>query len=139
MKDKKWDDKKKGRGYQNYNHKEYNDNNYYLNYNNFSNEYTSVEQANNNKNEPFKSVEGYIIFASGINKDASEDIIFELFQEYGNVKNMHVNLDRQTGYFKGYVLIEYEHLEEAQKAVKELNGKEFYNKTLKVNFAFKKN
>jgi RNA-binding protein 8A len=49
-----------------------------------------------------------------------------------------VNLDRKTGYLKGYALIEYENLEEAQKAVNKLNGESFLGKKLKVSFAFNK-
>ena len=51
---------------------------------------------------------------------------------------MHVNLDRKTGYLKGYAMIEYELLAEAQKAIKKLNGEKFMNKVLTVDFAFKK-
>jgi len=51
---------------------------------------------------------------------------------------LHVNLDRKTGYLKGYAMIEYELLAEAQKAIKKLNGEKFMNKVLTVDFAFKK-
>jgi len=51
---------------------------------------------------------------------------------------MHVNLDRKTGYLKGYTLIEYELMSEAQKAYKALNGSKFMGKQLAVDFAFKK-
>jgi len=54
------------------------------------------------------------------------------------VKSLHANLDKKTGYLKGYVLIEYETLPEAQKAVNKLNGSNFMGKKINVNFAFKK-
>lgn len=69
---------------------------------------------------------------------AQEDQIFDLFSDFGAVKNIHVNLDRKTGYLKGYAMIEYELLAEAQKAIKKLNGEKFMNKVLAVDFAFKK-
>ena len=72
------------------------------------------------------------------NNQAQEDQIFDLFSEFGVVKNLHVNLDRKTGYLKGYAMIEYELLLEAQKAIKKLNGEKFIIKPLSVDFAFKK-
>ena len=69
---------------------------------------------------------------------AQEDQIFDLFSEFGSVKNLHVNLDRKTGYLKGYAMIEYELLNEAQKAIKKLNGEKFMTRVLNVDFAFKK-
>lgn len=89
-------------------------------------------------NFKFIAIEGYIVFASGIHEECQEDQIYDLFSEYGTVKNLHVNLDRKTGYLKGYVLVEYENLNEAQKAVNKLNGYSFMGKKLNVNFAFKK-
>jgi RNA-binding protein 8A len=106
-------------------------------YLNVSNEYACVEQ-DNNINSPFRSVEGYIIFVSGIHPEASEDHIYDLFTEYGTIKNIHINMDRNTGFLKGYALLEFEHLNEAEKVVKNLNGKIFYGRNLVVSYAFKR-
>jgi RNA-binding protein 8A len=61
-----------------------------------------------------------------------------LFSEFGNVKNIHANLDRKTGYLKGYALVEFYLFNEAQKAVNQLDGEEFMGKKINVAFAFKK-
>jgi len=65
-------------------------------------------------------------------------MIYDLFAEYGITKSLHANLDRKTGYLKGYALIEYDNLADAQKAVSKLNGNVFLGKKLNVGFAFKK-
>ncbi len=78
------------------------------------------------------------MFISGIHEEAQEDQIYDLFSEFGLVKNLHANLDRKSGYLKGYALVEFAELSEAQKAVNELNGSSFMGRVISVNFAFKK-
>lgn len=131
--DKNYSDKR------NSDRKDYNNQNYKPHsYLNTTSEYACVEQDNNVK-APFRSVEGYIIFVSGIHPEASEDHIYDLFTEYGSIKNIHINMDRNTGFLKGYALLEFEHLNEADAVVKDVNGKIFYGKSLKVSYAFKRN
>ena len=82
------------------------------------------------------AVEGYIIFVAGINEEAQEDDIMDKFADFGEIKNLHLNLDRRTGFVKGYAALEYTKLSEAQEAVKEGNGCTFMEQKLTVDFAF---
>ena len=62
----------------------------------------------------------------------------DTFGEHGEIKNCVMNLDRRTGYVKGYALLEYEKSDEAKKTIQAFNGKEVAGKAVKVDWAFKK-
>jgi len=97
-----------------------------------------VEPGEVGTSGPQKSINGWILFVTGLNEEAHEEDISERFGEYGTVKSVQLPLDRRTGFCKGYSLVEYTSFTAAQDAINALHGEKFMGRTVRVDWAFVK-
>lgn len=75
------------------------------------------------------------IYVGNLSYDTSEGDLSEYFGEFGTVESVKIISDRYSGRSKGFGFVEMADDEEGEKAVNELNGKEFQGRTLKIDKA----
>ena len=98
--------------------------------------YDRLRATNEGYGEPQKSIEGWVVLATGVHEEAQEEDIHENFGDFGEISNVHLNLDRRTGFVKGYCLIEYKEKEEALRAIENMDGKLMLDQEVRVDWAF---
>ncbi len=75
------------------------------------------------------------IFVGNFTFSTTEADLRELFAPYGQVDNVTVVTDRDTGRSRGFGFVEMPNDSEAEAAIKALNGKDAGGRTLTVNEA----
>lgn len=75
------------------------------------------------------------IYISGLSFGTSDADLNELFSAYGETSSSKVIMDRETGRSRGFGFVEMSNDAEGQKAIEELNGSEFDQKTIAVSIA----
>lgn len=75
------------------------------------------------------------IYVGNLSYDVAESDLEQAFGEFGAVSSVSLIKDKQTGESKGFGFVEMPEVSEGQAAVKEMNGKEFMGRELKVDQA----
>ncbi|MEO7175582.1 MAG: RNA-binding protein [Saprospiraceae bacterium] len=75
------------------------------------------------------------IYVGNISFRVAEQQLRGLFEQYGEVTNVKLVTDHETGRSKGFAFVEMEGDDEARQAIEALNGFEFQERSLVVNEA----
>jgi len=75
------------------------------------------------------------IFITNLTTKVGNDDLKEIFEEYGIVTSAKVIMDHYTGKSRGFGFVEMQNDEEAENAIRELNGAVLDDKKITVNIA----
>ena len=75
------------------------------------------------------------IYVGNLPFETTEDNLHVTFAEYGEVTSARVITDRMTGRSRGFGFVEMANNNEAEAAIRALNGKDMGGRTLTVNEA----
>lgn len=75
------------------------------------------------------------IYVGNLNYKVSENDLKGIFEEYGTVSSSRIITDKFSGRSKGFGFVTMEDQQEAEKAIKELNGATIENREIVVNEA----
>ena len=75
------------------------------------------------------------IFVGNLPFSATEDALRDLFSPLGEVQQVRIMTDRDTGKSRGFAFVEMLQDEDAAKAIAALNGKDFDGRALTINEA----
>ena len=84
----------------------------------------------------FIAVEGWVIVVTGLHEETTEDDLSDKFGEFGTIVDFRMPLDHRSGFVKGYALIKYAEVHEAQMAVSSLHESLFLDSVIQCDFAF---
>ena len=75
------------------------------------------------------------IYITGLNYSINDADLNDLFAEYGEITSAKVIMDRETGRSRGFGFVDMTSDTDGQKAINELNGAEYDQKTISVSGA----
>ena len=75
------------------------------------------------------------LFVGNLGPEVTHEELRRLFEAFGQVVQVHIIVDRDTGLPRGFAFVEMTNDAEAEKAIKALNGSILRDRALDVNYA----
>lgn len=95
----------------------------------------SIKEDDKEKHEELLDLptHGSEIFIGGLSRDISEEDLRELCEPFGEIFEIRVMKNRDTGENKGFAFVAFRTKDVAQKAIEELHNKDFKGRTLRCS------
>lgn len=75
------------------------------------------------------------IYVGNLSYEVVQEDLRAIFSEYGEVTNIHLPKDRETGKLRGFAFVDLGNDADEVKAIEDLDGAEWMGRSLKVNKA----
>jgi len=75
---------------------------------------------------------GAKLFVGGVSYDATEDELREIFAAHGELKEVHIATDRETGRSRGFAFITFASQKAGLAAIEQLNGTKLHGRKITV-------
>ena len=75
------------------------------------------------------------VFVGNLDFNTSKEEVQSLFAQVGELRDVFLPVDRESGRKRGFAFVEYASDEDAQKAIEKFNGYELSGRALRVNAA----
>lgn len=75
------------------------------------------------------------LYVGGLSWGTSEDTLYSAFEEYGQLEEVKIITDRETGRSRGFGFVTYANDSDAKTAIDEMNGRQLDGRNLSVNEA----
>jgi RNA recognition motif-containing protein len=75
------------------------------------------------------------VFVGNLDFNTTRDEVQSLFSQIGQIKDVFLPTDRESGRPRGFAFVEFTNDEDAAKAIERFNGYEFSGRALRVNAA----
>jgi nucleolin len=76
-----------------------------------------------------------VLFVGNLSWNSTEDSLWNVFAEYGDVKSVRVPTDRESGRPKGFGYVEFTELDSAKKAFEGTNGSEIDGRRIRLDYS----
>eukprot|EP00523_Entomoneis_sp_CCMP467_P010927 CAMPEP_0168739096 /NCGR_PEP_ID=MMETSP0724-20121128/11277_1 /TAXON_ID=265536 /ORGANISM="Amphiprora sp., Strain CCMP467" /LENGTH=370 /DNA_ID=CAMNT_0008786469 /DNA_START=240 /DNA_END=1352 /DNA_ORIENTATION=+ len=95
------------------------------------------EEEDNSKKESKKRVirERFTVFLGNLPFEMPRDEIYELCSAYGEIKNVNLPTNRETGRPRGFAFVDFETKEQAEAAIAEIDGANVLGRNLRASIS----